>query len=116
MWAAPAVELASAVVRVTEVIRDRKMPTTQQLWDDYKTRVAHLPVALDGRRPIKRDSVDLAVLLPERRRVSVNVPWTCSLAQLQARLILDYDDVFGGCSAALGEDLALEVEWKVASS
>ena len=75
-----------------------------------------MPVALDGRRPIKRDSVDLAVLLPERRRVSVNVPWTCSLAQLQARLSLDYDDVFGGCSAALGEDLALEVEGKVASS
>ena len=29
---------------------------------------------------------------------------------------MDYDDVFGGCSAAVGEDLALEVEGKVASS
>ena len=29
VWAAPAVELASAVVLVTEVIRERKMPTTQ---------------------------------------------------------------------------------------
>ena len=81
---------------------------------DYAARVAHLPIGLGGRRPINRANVTRDVLLPEWRRVSVRVPWTCSLSQLHARLLLDYDDIFGGCSVALGEELALEVEGRVA--
>ena len=53
LWGAPAVELTSAVVRVAEAMRGRKMPTTQQLWDDYRARVAHLPVDFEGRRPCR---------------------------------------------------------------
>ncbi len=116
VWSVPAIQLASAVVRVTEIMRGRRMPTTQRLWGDYAARVAHLPIGLGGRRPINRANVTRDVLLPEWRRVSVCVPWTCSLSQLHARLLLDYDDIFGGCSAALDEDLALEVEGKVAAS
>ena len=92
------------------------MPTTQQLWHDYRARVAHLPIGLDSKRPFRRDRAHFSVRLPGQRVVQATFWWTCSLAQAQAQLVLQHAGVFGGCAAAFDGGWTLQVEGRVASA
>ena len=92
------------------------MATTQQLWLDYKARVAHMPIGLDNKRPLRRERALFSVRLPGRRVVQATFEWTCTLAQAQAQLVLQHAEVFGGCAAAFDGGWTLQVEGRVASA